>query len=93
VIELHEGSKWDGDDVVDLAGDRIRIGFAISPILVAPQNAFVKDALAVIRKAKLDPLAEAAMELLEALENCDYGCETGGSEVRMSAMKLENLLP
>lgn len=78
--KLAEGSRWEGDTVVDEDGREIGCyhtrlsdpskshAFYIKSV----HSAFVTDALAVIRAAGLDPVWDAAVRLAEYWESIGY---------------------
>ena len=97
--KLHDGSRWERDTVVDSYDDRVNVvSFETGAYLEINEDNYcrchIDDALAVIRRANLDPLAIAAEALLNALEGCDYVPDGAYEEsaVYQAASKLKGLL-
>ena len=96
MTKLHDGSRWEGDTVTTSAETTISIESppwgtflyltydASGDFLAVPPE----DALAVLRRAKLDPLAIAAKVLIEKLELQD-----NHPDVDEVVRKLKELLP
>jgi hypothetical protein len=84
--KLHDGSRWDGDTVVEGDGTRLQVYTCLDAnVLQTVQQkhltrSHVSNALAAIRSANLDPLAIAARELVNHLDAIETHHWSGDDE-------------
>lgn len=91
--KLADGSRWNGNILIDRDNDEVSIDE--DRLLIDNScgcgECYPVDALAVIRRAGLDPLAIAAAELAAILRRCDDPGEWP-EDNRAAFEKLETLL-
>ena len=87
--KLHDGSSWEGNSVVEDDGTLLRVRKIEDGSVCLDMEyeaIWIEDALAVIRRAKLDPLAIAAMELVEHLDAIENHHWSGDDEADITDM-------